>query len=183
MRGSYSIILVVILSLLFGTNYAFAESHNISPISASTELSIYGNGDNVIITGNIKNYDSSSGDSLTYFIKSPINELVTIGQLTPSSNGSFKISFIAGGPLWTSSGDYIVEFHFGAITGETTIVYIGGEPPKPEPAAISLKRIELIPVLYFKYLIVEDAISLPSSIKIFPKNLGAKCFCKSGENT
>ncbi|NWJ28208.1 hypothetical protein HX848_02255 [Marine Group I thaumarchaeote] len=52
----------------------------------------------MIITGNINNYDSSSGEFLTYFIRSPINELVTIGQVTPSSDGSFQYSFTASGP-------------------------------------------------------------------------------------
>jgi len=108
----------------------FAASHT---ISASTELSTYENGDNVIITGNINNYDSSSGEFLTYFIRSPINELVTIGQVTPSSDGSFQYSFTASGPYWSSSGNYVAKSHFGEISSETIIVYTIGSTPEPAP--------------------------------------------------
>ena len=112
----------------------FAASHT---ISASTELSTYENGDNVIITGNINNYDSSSGEFLTYFIRSPINELVTIGQVTPSSDGSFQYSFTASGPYWSSSGNYVAESHFGEISSETIIVYTIGSAPEPAPEPTS----------------------------------------------
>jgi len=87
----------------------------------------------VIITGNINNYDSSSGEFLTYFIRSPINELVTIGQVTPSSDGSFQYSFTASGPYWSSSGNYVAESHFGEISSETIIVYTIGSAPEPAP--------------------------------------------------
>jgi len=122
----------------------FADSHNIPPLSVSTDLELYGNGATVVISGNIKNYDSSSGHGLTFLIKSPDNNIVTIGQLTPSSDGSFEKTLVAGGPLWKLAGDYIVEFHYGAETGETIINYVGGEQvistpeptaPEPEPTA------------------------------------------------
>ena len=112
----------------------FAASHT---ISASTELLTYENGDNVIIIGNISNYDSSSGEFLTYFIRSPINELVTIGQVTPSSDGSFQYSFTASGPYWSSSGNYVAESHFGEISSETIIVYTIGSAPEPAPEPTS----------------------------------------------
>ena len=112
----------------------FAASHT---ISASTELSTYENGDNVIIIGNINNYDSSSGGDVLYFIRSPINELVTIGQVTPSSDGSFQYSFTASGPYWSSSGNYVAESHFGEISSETIIVYTIGSAPEPAPEPTS----------------------------------------------
>ena len=139
---------VIILSLigilsLFAFDEVFAESHNIPPISVSTELAIYGNGDNVFVTGNIRDYDSSSGGSLVFFIISPINELVTVGQLVPNSDGSFEFSFIAGGPLWKSNGDYIVETKYGGNTNETIIIYTGGElvittESEPEPEELKI---------------------------------------------
>ena len=112
----------------------FAAGHT---ISASTELLTYENGDNVIIIGNINNYDSSSGGDVLYFIRSPINELVTIGQVTPSSDGSFQYSFTASGPYWSSSGNYVAESHFGEISSETIIVYTIGSAPEPAPEPTS----------------------------------------------
>jgi len=129
-------IIILIAFVLLIPIPAFAASHTPS-ISASTELSTYGDGDNVVITGNISNYDSSSGGLITYFIRSPINELVTIGQVTPSSDGSFEYSFTASGPYWSSSGNYIAESHFGEISSETTIVYTSGTVPEPEPEPTS----------------------------------------------
>ena len=126
----------------YGVNAsAFADSHNIPPLSASTELPTYGNGGNVVISGDIRDFDSAlhSGQAVTYVIKSPENNLVTIGQVTPSSDGSFEYSFVAGGPLWKLNGDYIVELHFGSTSGEATIIYTGGEfeqpitQPEPDP--------------------------------------------------
>jgi len=134
-ENSYVIILSLIgvLSLFALSAEVFAESHNIPPISVSTELAIYGNGDNVIVTGNIRDYDSSSGGSLVFFIISPMNDLVAIGQLVPNSDGSFEFNFVAGGPLWMSNGDYIVETKYGGNTNETTIIYTGGSTPEPKP--------------------------------------------------
>jgi len=128
------VIIILIAFVLLIPIPVFAASHT---ISASAELSTYENGDNVVITGNINNYDSSSGADVTFLIISPINELVTIGTVTPSSDGSFEYSFTAGGPLWSSSGNYIAESHFGEISNETIIVYTIGSAPEPEPELTS----------------------------------------------
>ena len=130
-------IIILIAFVLLIPIPVFAASHSIPSVSASTELSTYRDGDDVVITGNITNYDSSSGELITYFIRSPINELVTIGQVTPSSNGYFEYSFTAGGPLWRSSGDYIAESHFGEISNVTIIVFTSGSAPEPEPTSTS----------------------------------------------
>jgi len=128
------VIIIVIAFVLLIPIPVLAASHT---ISASAELSTYENGDNVVITGNINNYDSSSGGFLTYFIRSPINELVTIGQVTPSSDGSFQYSFTASGPYWGSSGNYVAESHFDEVSSETIIVYTIGSAPEPEPTTTS----------------------------------------------
>jgi hypothetical protein len=89
--GFLAFALLSISILSYGVNGSvFADSHNIPPLSVSTDLEIYANGGNVIISGNIKNYDSSSGHGLTFLITSPDNNIVTIGQITPSSDGSFQ---------------------------------------------------------------------------------------------
>ena len=118
----------------------FADSHNIPPVSVSTDLTVYGNGGTVVISGNIRDYDSSSGHGLTYKILSPDGNIVRIGQPIPNSDGSFQISFLAGGGLWKLAGDYTIEFKIAGNTGEAIINYIGGEqvittpkPTSPEP--------------------------------------------------
>jgi len=124
--------------LSYGVNGSvFADEHNIPPVSVSTDLDVYGNGGTVVISGQIKDYDSSSGKGLTFLIKSPDNNIVTIGQITPNSDGSFEKTIVAGGPLWKLAGDYIAEFHYGQDSGEAMINYVGGEQvistPEPEP--------------------------------------------------
>ena len=133
--GSLAFALLLISVLSYGANTsAFAEQH--LPLFVETELPTYGNGDEVVFSGSIRNYASDSGLEITFIIKSPTNNLVTIGQITPNSDGTFEHTFTAGGPLWKSSGDYVVELHFGTVKGDATIVYTGGdapEPTEPEP--------------------------------------------------
>jgi len=128
------VIIILIAFVLLIPIPVLAASHT---ISASAQQSTYENGDNVVITGNISNYDSSSGVDVTFLIISPINELVTIGTVTPSSDGSFQYSFTASGPYWSSSGNYIAESHFGEISTETIIVFTSGTAPEPEPTSTS----------------------------------------------
>ena len=127
------------------TGSVFADSHNVVPFAASSNMDIIANGGNVIISGDINYYDSAlhSGQDITVIIKSPSNNLVTIKQITPSSDGSFQFNFVAGGPLWKVSGDYIVELRFGADKTDVTINYVGGtfvgsapEPVDKEPEPV-----------------------------------------------
>jgi hypothetical protein len=126
------------LSILsFGLGSAFSATIETPPISATTELPLYENGDRIVINGNIRDYnhDVDSGKGLTLIIKDKDNNIVAIGQLIPSSDGSFSYSkIVAGGKLWKSPGDYTIDFHFGSVKGTSKIVYNGGEftPPPPE---------------------------------------------------
>jgi len=133
----FTLLSVSIFSYGVGGSSVFADDHNIPPISASTNLPTYENGGKVIVSGNIKDYDSNlhSGQDIVFMIISPppINNLVTIGQITPSSDGSFQVDFTAGGVLWKAAGDYIIEFRFAGNTGSTTIVYSGGETSVTPP--------------------------------------------------
>ena len=128
---AFALLSISILSYGLDTS-AFADNHDIPPISASTELPSYGNGDRVFFSGNIRDYDSTLhfGQDITYVVLSGDSRVV-IGQLPVSSDGLFEGDFIAGGPLWKSSGDYTIEFHFGSIAGDTTLVYTGGEFVEP----------------------------------------------------
>ena len=137
---AFALLSISILSYgVSGAAFATSDPNPALPISTDTE--IYTNGAAVTISGNIGDYDSSSGKGLTFLITSPDNNIVTIGQLTPNSDGSFTKSFIAGGPLWKNNGDYNVEFHYGADSSKVSINYVGGkavistpEPtPEPEP--------------------------------------------------
>ena len=137
--GGFLALALLLISITFYTfnGSALGATIETPPISVTTELPLYENGDRVVINGNIRDYDPDvdSGKGLTLIIKSPDNNIVAIGQITPSSDGSFAYSkIVAGGPLWKLNGDYIIEFHFGSLKGSTKVVYTGGtfEVPLPE---------------------------------------------------
>ncbi|MBM2818848.1 MAG: hypothetical protein HW410_530 [Nitrosarchaeum sp.] len=139
--GGFLALALLLISITFYTfnGSALGATIETPPISVTTELPLYENGDRVVINGKIRDYDpdADSGKGLTLIIKSPDNNIVAIGQITPSSDGSFAYSkIVAGGPLWKLNGDYIIEFHFGSLKGSTKVVYTGGtfEVPPPEKA-------------------------------------------------
>ena len=142
LMGLLAFILLSTTILSYGmSGIAFADSHNIPPLSVTTDTKIYANGGTVVVTGNIRDYDSSvdAGKAITFILKSPENNLVTIGQFNPKSDGTFERTFIAGGPLWKINGDYILELHFGSNEAKTTINYVGGEAviSKPKPPVVT----------------------------------------------
>jgi hypothetical protein len=135
---AFALLSISILSYgVSGSVFATSDPNPALPISSNLE--IYSNGANVEISGSIKDYDSVSNKGVTYMIISPDDNIVGIGQLTNvNTDGTFKKSFIAGGPLWKSNGDYTVEFHYGADESTITINYVGGtavisKPTEPEP--------------------------------------------------
>ncbi len=133
--GFLAFALLSISILSYGVNgAAFATSDPNPALPISTDTEIYTNGASVTISGNIKDYDSSSGKGLTYLIISPDNNIVGIGQLTPNSDGSFEKGFVAGGPLWKLNGDYTVKFQYGADKSEVTVNYVGGKAVISKPA-------------------------------------------------
>ena len=122
--------LLSISILSYGVNSpVFADSHDLLPVNTSSNIDIVANGANVVISGSLKDYDPllPSAGAVTYVVKSPENNLVTVGQLIPNSNGTFEFSFIAGGILWKLSGDYVVETKYGGNTSKLILDYVGGE--------------------------------------------------------
>jgi len=136
---AFAILSISILS--YGVNGSvFADSHDVPPVSIFIDSDIIANGGIVTISGNIKNYDPSAitAGAITYLITSPDNNIVGIGQLAPSSDGSYEFAFTAGGNLWKLNGDYTIQARYGADTSEITVNYVGGEfvgsePPPPPP--------------------------------------------------
>jgi hypothetical protein len=138
LTGFLAFALLSISILSYGVSgSAFADEHNIPPVSVSSDIEVIGNGANIVISGNIRDYDSSIhyGQDITVIIKSPDNNIVTIKQITPNSDGSFQFNVVAGGQLWKLAGDYIVDVHFAGNAGETILDYVGGEfvGSEPEP--------------------------------------------------
>jgi len=150
--GFLAFALLSISILSYGVNGSvFAENHDILPLSVFTDSDIIANGGIVTISGNIKNYDPSSitAGAITYLVKSPDNNIVTIGQLSPSSDGSYEFTFTAGGNLWKLSGDYTIQVKYGGDTSEIAIDYVGGKfvgsPVDKEPEPVDKEPVDKEP--------------------------------------
>jgi len=107
-------------------------------IFAKTELPSYENGNRVVVTGSITNFDYSthSDIALSYRVLDTTGNIVTLGQTLPNPKGVFSFDFVAGGSLFKLSGDYPIQLIFGSVNDEISMTYTGGEfqsalPPGP----------------------------------------------------
>ncbi len=101
----FAFTLLAISIMTFGmTGPVFAANSFITAESSSGSV---GNGDPIIISGTIVDYESA-GHALTFTIVSPDNSIVQIGQVMGgvSSDGTFELNLVGGGPLWKNAGEY-----------------------------------------------------------------------------
>ena len=80
--------------------------------SLATDRELYSNGQQVVVTGLIPNFADKTEASDVIAQVMQDNTFLTFAQVSPSSDGSFTFSFIAGGPLWKIDGDYHVVAHY-----------------------------------------------------------------------
>ena len=121
---------VLALSLLSygisGTAYAAVE-----PLTVITE-EFYAEGNIITISGFVKNFDASDPQKrmdVTIVITAPNGNLVTVLQISPSSDGNYSDSFTAGGMI-SAEGDYTVKAKWGAQSNQTVFKY-GGSTGAP----------------------------------------------------
>ena len=130
---------VLTLSLLSygisGAAYAAVE-----PLTVLTE-EFYAEGNIITISGFVKNFDASDPQKrmdVTILITAPNGNLVTVLQISPSSDGNYSDSFTAGGMI-SAEGDYTVKAKWGAQSNQTVFKYAGSsgapvvEEETPEP--------------------------------------------------
>jgi len=119
-----------------GAAYAAVE-----PLSVTTNKEFYADGGTVIISGFVKNFDASDPQKsmdVTIVITAPNGNLVTVLQISPSSDGNYSDSFTAGGMI-NVEGDYTVKAKWGAQSNQTVFKYGGSsgapvvEEETPEP--------------------------------------------------
>lgn len=131
MRVQASLLAIVILAST--SSLAFADSHNIPPISFSVNAELYEEGDTITISGTIKDVDPDLLGAVVAQIISPTGNRVGFSQaMVDVSSGEFRLDITAGGPLWADSGDYTVLLTYNADHADATISYIRVEP-EPEP--------------------------------------------------
>jgi len=110
-----------------GAAYAAAE-----PLSVTTNKEFYVEGGTITISGFVKNFDASDPQKrmdVTIVITAPNGNLVTVLQISPSSDGNYSDSFTAGGMI-SAEGDYTVKAKWGAQSNQIVFKY-GGSSGAP----------------------------------------------------
>jgi len=110
-----------------GAAYAAVE-----PLSVTTNKEFYAEGGTITISGFVKNFDASDPQKkmdVTIVITAPNGNLVTVLQISPSSDGNYSDSFTAGGMI-NVEGDYTVKAKWGAQSNQTVFKY-GGSSGAP----------------------------------------------------
>jgi len=117
-----------------GAAYAAVE-----PLSVTTNKEFYAEGGTITISGFVKNFDTSDPQKrmdVTIVITAPNGNLVTVLQISPSSDGNYSDSFTAGGMISTE-GDYTVKAKWGAQSNQTVFKYGGSSGAPVEEEEVS----------------------------------------------
>ena len=112
------------IAMVAGTaTLAVADEHNIAPISVITDSESYSDGDTIVVSGAIKDMDETFVCGVTVQVWDPTGNLVRIAQTSPADDGTYEVSFVAGGPQWKESGDYGISVKCNADDMSTTVAF------------------------------------------------------------
>ena len=140
------ILLVSFCISLFSYGISDAAAQALAPISVETNKEFYVEGASIIISGFVKDFDSSDPQKrmdVSVLIFAPNGNLATIAQVPPSSDGNYSTTVIAAGMI-SIEGDYIVKVKWGAQSNDTEFKFAGSgtaptsTPQEQTPAAVEL---------------------------------------------
>ena len=131
-----------ILIASIGITPAFAQ---IGAIEVTTDKASYGNGETVIISGQVR--ELLSGTPVSLQLISANGNLVTIQQLEVGADRTFSTEVTAGGPLWKSTGTYTIKVQYGTEgrSNEATFEFGGGAPiSQPTGPTVAVDRTDFV---------------------------------------
>jgi len=140
--GKFFLIVFTLSLLSYGISGAAYAA--VEPLSVTTNKEFYAEGGTITISGFVKNFDASDPQKrmdVTIVITAPNGNLVTVLQISPSSDGNYSDSFTAGGMI-SAEGDYTVKAKWGAQSNQTVFKYGGSsgapvvEEETPEPTQV-----------------------------------------------
>ena len=103
-----------------------------APLTVNVQFASYREGAEIEIYGVVRDYDQTQDVSLRLF--DPNSSLVNIWQITPSSDGSYSASVVAGGMI-NKAGEYTILAFWKSNQTQTTFEYLGSsEPAAAAPA-------------------------------------------------
>ena len=151
-RGTFLLIILsfsIISYCLIGVPSAYSqEVREVNPaLSLNINSDIFDLGDTIFISGNVKDYDSSSDTfsaDITIRITDSKNNIAGVAQIKPETGGDYSHTFVAGGQM-SKSGEYTVTafwnnnvatatFELTGITGSS----VSAPAPAPVPVQSSI---------------------------------------------
>ena len=138
--------LFAILIASIGGQSAFAQI--VEPIAVSTDRASYGDGDTVVISGEVR--ELLSGFPVTLRVIAANGNIVTLAQLDVNADKTFGTELASGGPLWRSTGEYTVMVQYGTEARQAEVSFqfggagsgsTGGGPTGP---SISVDRTNFV---------------------------------------
>jgi len=164
-----------------GAAYAAVE-----PLSVTTNKEFYGEGNTITISGFVKNFDTSDPQKsmdVTIMVLAPNGNLVTVAQVSPSSDGSYSTTMVAGGMI-NVEGDYTVKAKWGAQSNQTEFKYGGSsgapvveeETPEPTQTAVDEEpEVDEEPVMESSQPVCGPGTVLKNNVCVAEQQKGGGC--------
>ena len=144
MKFTGRLILAFLVISLVSYGISGAAYAAVEPLTVTTNKEFYATGGKVIISGSVKDYDTSdpmTSHDVSITIIAPNGNLVTILQITPDQNGNYSKEFTAGG-MMKDDGDYTVKAQWGPQSNETQFKFspVGAAASSTEEEPIQVKE-------------------------------------------
>jgi hypothetical protein len=163
-----------------GAAYAAVE-----PLSVTTNKEFYAEGGTITISGFVKNFDASDPQKkmdVTIVITAPNGNLVTVLQISPSSDGNYSDSFTAGGMI-NVEGDYTVKAKWGAQSNQTVFKYGGSsgapvveeETPEPTQVVDEEPKVDEEPIMESSQPVCGPGTVLKNNVCVAEQQKGGGC--------
>ena len=139
-------ILLAISVLLIYPASAFAEAGD---VTIGTDSSEYAKGDTISVSGSIAGFGevdlfgntTLDVNDVTLRIVDPINNIVTIAQITPNSDGTFTTSIPTDSPTWKKEGTYTIMANYGDGAGSTSFAFTIAETEAIEEVGEAIEAV------------------------------------------
>jgi len=133
------ILLLALSAIILSQSYGFAYADHggnhytggsgvTGIITIATDSSSYTTGEMINVSGSVSDYDESDpfkNFDMTLKLVAPNGNIITISQISLSSDGSYSTFIPAQGPLWKYDGDYTVSVSHGSDkNASTTFTFI-----------------------------------------------------------
>ena len=185
-------ILLAISVLLIYPASAFAGSGD---VTVGTDSSEYAIGDTISVSGSIAGFGevdlfgntTLDVNDVTLRIVDPINNIVTIAQITPNSDGTFTASIPTDSPTWKKDGTYTIMANYGDGTGSVSFAFTIAETEAMEEVTEAIEEVgEAIEAVSEEIAeSVEEAIEavVPGGLQCGPGTYAEDGYCVAGDQS